>query len=457
MLDYGREIANRPAGPGRPKGISGKDFAILLELADKSGNLNELQYYSQQGYLRTPNEILAQEAERIKNKDDSTKMDEFALKFEQAQLNMREQKFRQGMGEKWIKEGKYEAGVAALGGDFDKALKSAFKDTLGKDGVYKTKLDLVQGMINGDPRAAEAMDILIATEQVTGLTMTTTADGTTSVSTTGTPSVPTYPLKDFQKDQISLTRIKDSLKAIDQLDAIAEQYPLAIGATGLTQKIGSGVLGTLGELFPGATGEKLKAMSKNPNAEAAAVFESVGENLAMSYAADVWQNQVVTDDDKKGAATVLGISGGFSTLTGPEARTKLAVARERFLEGQRDIGGRRAAFEANAPRTAKARTSWDDKRDELLGRKAPAPASAAPAAPVAPAAKAPAATPLPAAKAPAATPAPPAKAPSATPPPAPAPAPAAVDPAAIKQRVDSMTPEQKQQRIQELLLKQQGG
>lgn len=500
-LSYVKEIANRE-GPG--KSISRKEFAMLLGLADKSGNVDEFKYFSEQGFLKTPGDILKEEGDFYKRKlqdrdydlrlrgqdlqameleakgrdqgsDRAEKAAAFKLKFDQAQLDMREQKFRQGMGMQWMQQGNQQAGIAALGGDWKGAIEAAYPKLVGKDGAYKTKIDLVQGAISGDAYAAQALDTLTALEQATGTVTTFKADGSVSVNTAGAASVPLYSDKQWLADRDAVKRIDQSLTSLDQLEKIIAENPTAVGTPGFVQKVGGGAINTLASLVPGKIGDKLKAMGENPNATAAAQFETIGETLAYSYAQDVLGNDKITDSDRDAAAAALGLqSGWFSTLSAPEAAAKLGVAKQKFLEGKKSVLNRRTDFEANAPRQAKARTSWDELKDKLLKQgppaqapAAPAPAPAAPPVPAAPVeqvapAQTPAAPVAPAAPAPVPTtkpaPAPAAKAPAAK-----APAAPVVDQKAIQQKVESMTPEQKQQRYQqlkryqELLQKQQGG
>jgi hypothetical protein len=497
VLAVAQQVANRDTQPGEKKPISRREFAMLLGLADKSGNLDEFKYFAEQGFLNTPGDMLVQEAQAAKARDAALKnqredaelglkameyerkvgeserdyglrvkeyerkvaesdrdyglqskslglrQQEFKAKFDQAQLDIREQKFKQAKAMEWMQGGKMEAGIALMSGEPKEAFKLAFPNLYKESGQfkYKNKIEMMQGAMGGDSEAAEMLEGLRAYEQTSSMAFNVSRDGEVSFTQGKGAQVPLYPAKEYLADRDKVQDIKSSLDSISQLESIIQTNPAATGPAGPAQQFWSGIAGWASKVVPGKLGKQLEEVSKDPSALAAAKYDALGEALTYTYArGEMNKTGVLTDQDREAAERALGTGRGWLTGLSPEVQLqKLNVAKERLLQSQKNVASRRADFEKNAPHRypEKMRTTWDDIYEKATGKKiepeapAPAPSEA------------------------------PAPAPSEAPAPAPSEAPAP-DPAAIQKQIDSMTPEQKQQRYnqlkryQELLQKQQG-
>lgn len=331
----------------------------------------------------------------LSKQDRAQAQKKFELDYNKAQLAMKEEGYRKSLGLKFLSEGTPESIAAG-------------QAVLGGDfaGGIKLRYPDVSGLTDnqliarvqkGDKDAAEMLQYKRDLKDNTGIEMVTHADGTSEMRIGGSKSKPAiYPARDFQKDQVEGAQIDQTMGGVSELIGLVQANPTMIGWGGATAQLDANLKAWGNRIL----GKEVKYSDNATAAQQIKTLESeVMRNIAGTLSGSLSDKEMAFIKESIG-----GSSGFFSTTTAEQKLAALGTIKATLEQAKARIAARQQNFEQNAPRPPARKSALDAKIESLVG------------------------TPE-------------------TPP----------DPATIQQRIESMTPEQKQQRMQELMQKQGGG
>lgn len=297
-------------------------------LASRAGQMPTFNALASQGLIDTP-----------KNKREMSKIQTEAMtaqaKLQKAMSDAQVEKFKQAAGMAWINEGDEDsvaAGRAALGGDWKTALKLKYPDLMGQ-----STNQIIARAQSGDTRALEMLKFR----------------RDLNAAYAGQPESPVYPQKEFIEDQKAMRGVNFGLETIDKMTNLVNENPGIVGTEGKIAQLSGGVksiLSRVGSALGVTERKNIEEKAFGKKATAASQFESLAEALAALHSQAVMRNDKITDRDIQNSKNALGLGEGWlSTVTAPEAITKLQEVRKQFMSEGGYIQQKRSFYERYAP------------------------------------------------------------------------------------------------------------